>query len=340
MALHRCESIWRADWRAKASDVFDQPVIGSARSSFIFEDAPFASAHASTIAEPPEGLIAAWFGGPCEGHPQVGIWLARRVDGQWSAPTEVARGLDRFGRAQPCWNPVLHQVTDGPLLIFYKVGPSPRRWWGRMSTSTDRGRSWSEPRRLPPGILGPIKNKPVTLPGGAILCPSSTEDRGWRVHLELTSDLGATWHKIGRLGRGAAIGAIQPSIVVYPDRRMQLLCRTRQCVVATAWSIDDGRTWSALAATSLPNPDSGIDAVALRDGRAVLVYNRSRQARTPLCIAVSEDGHAWRDALVLEDAPGEYSYPAVIQAADGTLHVTYTWNRRRIRHVTVAPDRL
>lgn len=325
---------------SEAADRTEGRIAHITRSVFIFEDAPFASAHASTIAETDGGLIAAWFGGPCEGHPQVGIWLARQFDERWSAPIQVARGLDRFGRTQPCWNPVLHQVTDGPLLLFYKVGPGPRRWWGMMSTSADRGRSWSPPRRLPRGVLGPIKNKPLALADGSILCPSSTEHLGWRVHLELTADLGATWHKIGPLGRSGAIGAIQPSIVTHPDRRMQLLCRTRQRVIAAAWSTDDGSSWSALAATSLPNPDSGIDAVALRDGRAVLVYNPSRQARTPLCVAVSEDGHAWRDALVLEDAPGEYSYPAIIQAADGTLHVTYTWNRRRIRHVTVAPDRL
>jgi predicted neuraminidase len=95
-----------------------------------------------------------------------------------------------------------------------------------------------------------------------------------------------------------------------------------------------------MAATALPNPDSGIDAVALRDGRAVLVYNPSRQARTPLRVAVSVDGDVWRDSLVLEDGPGEYSYPAAIQAEDGTIHITYTWNRRRIRHASLMPDEL
>ena len=93
-----------------------------------------------------------------------------------------------------------------------------------------------------------------------------------------------------------------------------------------------------MRATSLPNPDSGIDAVSLRDGRAVLGYNPSQEARTPLCLAVSGDGRVWRDALVLEEAPGEYSYHALIQADDGSLHVTYTWQRRWIRHVRLSPD--
>jgi predicted neuraminidase len=90
------------------------------RAGFVFEHAPFASAHASTIAETAEGgLVVAWFGGPCEGHSEVGIWCARAAGGVWSAPCEVARGLDRRGRRQPCWNPVLHQAEGGVLLLFY-----------------------------------------------------------------------------------------------------------------------------------------------------------------------------------------------------------------------------
>jgi predicted neuraminidase len=309
------------------------------RSQFIFDMAPFASAHASTVAETDDGLIAAWFGGPYEGHPDVGIWQARRVGAQWSAPVPVALGADRSGRAQPCWNPVLYR-SEGGLLLFYKVGPSPRRWWGMMKTSADNGASWSVSRRLPRGILGPSKNKPVALPGGAILCPSSTEHLGWRVHLERTPDRGETWDKTGPLNARREFGAIQPCILTYPDERMQLLCRTRQRVIAACWSTDGGRSWGPMAATALPNPDSGIDAVALRDGRAVLVYNPSRQARTPLRVAVSVDGDVWRDSLVLEDGPGEYSYPAAIQAEDGTIHITYTWNRRRIRHASLMPDEL
>jgi predicted neuraminidase len=95
-----------------------------------------------------------------------------------------------------------------------------------------------------------------------------------------------------------------------------------------------------MAATSLAIPDSGIDAVVLRDGRAVLVHNPSRETRTPLSLALSLNGQTRRDSLVLEDGPGEYSCPAVIQANAGSLHVTDTWNRRRSRHVRVAPDEL
>jgi predicted neuraminidase len=296
------------------------------RSEFVFDQAPFAAAHASTIAETPDGLVAAWFGGPHEGHPEVGIWLARQEGGCWSEPVEAARGVDQQGRRHPCWNPVLHQPKAGPLLLFYKVGPSPRRWWGMMMRSADHGRSWAEPEALPQRILGPIKNKPLELADSTLLCPSSTEHRGWRCHLEQTAD--------------QRFDAIQPCLLAWPDGRIQLLCRTRHGMIGEAWSTDGGRVWTRLRPTTLPNSDSGIDAVILRDGRALLVYNAARRARTPLSLALSRDGRRWRPSQVLEDGPGEFSYPAVIQSEDGRIHITYTWHRRRIGYVALAPDEL
>jgi len=310
------------------------------RSEFVFEQAPFASAHASTIAETPKGLVAAWFSGPHEGHSEVGIWLARQEGGRWSHPVEVAQGVDRQDRRQPCWNPVLCQPKAGPLLLFYKVGESPRRWWGMMMRSADHGRSWTGPEALPEGILGPIKNKPVELAHGALLCPSSTEHRGWRCHLERTLDLGATWERPVALEAPWRFGAIQPCLLDWPDGRIQLLCRTREGVIGEAWSTDGGRVWTRLRPTALLNPDSGIDAVVLRDGRALLVCNAGRRARTPLNLALSMDGRRWRPSHVLEDGQGEFSYPAVIQGEDGRIHVTYTWHRRRIRYVSFLPDEL
>jgi predicted neuraminidase len=57
-------------------------------------------------------------------------------------------------------------------------------------------------------------------------------------------------------------------------------------------------------------------------------------------VAVSKDGLDWSPALELETEKGEFSYPAVIQARDGTIHITYTWNRKKIRHVEIAPGDL
>lgn len=320
---------------------------GLISSEFIYEEAPFPECHASTIVESKGTLIAAWFGGTREKHPDVGIWLARREGGKWTTPVEVANGVESADKRYPTWNPVLFQPKKGPLMLFYKVGPNPDAWWGMLMTSEDGGKTWSRPRRLPDGILGPIKNKPVELPNGDLLSPTSTEDQGWRVHFERSSDQGKTWQSTGPINDGKEFGAIQPSILFHKDGSLQAMCRSRQGNIVETWSKDQGRTWSPLKASVLPNPNSGTDAVTLRDGRQLLVYNHTTTTpgrwggpRSPLNVAVSSDGRTWQAALVLESEPGEFSYPAVIQTADGLVHITYTWKRKKVRHVVVDPAKL
>ena len=235
-------------------------------------------------------------------------------------------------------------------MLFYKVGPSPKKWWGMLMTSIDGGRSWTVARRLPEEIYGPIKNKPVELSNGDILCPSSEEVKynprkpsRWRVHFERTGDFGNTWERSGVLN-ARAIQAIQPSILFLGRNKLLAVGRTRQNRLFEVVSKNGGKTWGSMKLHILPNPNSATDAVTLRDGRHILVYNHVRKdsgqwdgPRTPLNVAISNNGREWWAALVLENSPGEYSYPAVIQTADGMVHITYTWNRRRIRHVVLDP---
>jgi predicted neuraminidase len=321
---------------------------------FLNERAPYPQCHASTIAEVAPGrLVAAWFGGTREGAPDVGIWLTRFASGTWSEAIEVANGGQPDGTRQPTWNPVLFSPSNGLLVLFYKVGPSPSAWWGMMKTSRDDGRTWGEATRLPAPFLGPIKNKPAVLADGTWLSPSSTEGTptGWRAHFEWSGDGGRTWQFIGPIEKGPSLlEAIQPSILFHRDGRLQALARTRNGVLATTWSTDQGRTWSPLAASGLPNPNSGTDAITLKDGRHLLVYNHSapppetpaKGPRTPLNVAISSDGVQWRMVVTLEDqpVPSGYAYPSVMQSADGLVHITYTWNRERIKHVTLDPRKI
>lgn len=317
---------------------------GLVKSEFIYEAAPFPSCHASTIEETKDGLVAAWFGGTHERHPDVGIWVSLHRNGNWTTPVEVANGVESPEKRHPTWNPVLFQPKTGPLMLFYKVGPSPSTWWGMLMTSSDGGKTWSQPRRLPDGILGPIKNKPVQLANGDILSPTSTEgDAGWRVHFERSADLGQTWTATPPLNDGKVIGAIQPSILLHGGNKLQALGRTRQGKVFDIQSRNNGKTWGKMTLTALPNPSSGTDAVTLKDGRHLLVYNHSSKARSPLNVALSKDGKQWSAALVLEDdpaAPAGFSYPAMIQTSDGLVHITYTWKRLRIKHAVVDPAKL
>jgi predicted neuraminidase len=315
---------------------------GLVSSEFVFEAAPFPSCHASTIAETPSGLVAAWFGGKHEKAPDVGIWLSRREAGKWTAPVEVADGQPPEGKRLPCWNPVLYQAEGGPLILFYKVGPDPETWWGLKKTSADGGKTWSAAERLPDGLLGPIKNKPVTLKDGSILAPSSTESARdeWRIHFERSADGGKTWTRTRDIASDPPINAIQPSVLIHPGDRLQAIGRTRSGHVFTVWSEDLGKTWGQMTLADLPNPNAGTDALTLADGRHLLVYNHSAIGRSPLNVAISDDGKTWKAALTLERDRGEYSYPAAIQTRDGLVHVTYTWNRKRIKHVTIDPKAL
>jgi predicted neuraminidase len=328
------------------------PPVALLASDFINEGAPYRSCHASTIVEiAPGKLVAAWFGGTAERNPDVGIWVSRREGGRWLPGVEVANGVQLTGPRLPTWNPVLFQPKGGPLQLFYKIGPSPSTWWGMVMTSPDGGKTWTAPRRLPDGILGPIKNKTVELADGTWLSPASTEGNpeGWLVHFELSRDAGATWSKVGPVGKGPALDAIQPSILFHRDGSLQAIGRAKQGVIFQTWSKDSGRTWSRLTAIDLPNPNSGTDAVTLADGRQLLVYNHSghraaeaKGNRYPLDVAVSLDGLTWKRVLTLETEPcaAGYSYPAVIQSADGRIHITYTWNRKLIKHVEIDPARL
>ncbi len=314
---------------------------------FLYEKAAFPSCHSATIAETPTGLVAAYFGGTKERNPDVEIYVSRQVNGAWLPPVSVANGIQNEKLRLPTWNPVLYQVPGGDLLLFYKIGPKPSEWWGMMRTSKDGGITWSEAKKLPEGGIGPVKNKPVLLGNGNLFCPSSREGDGWKIHFEVTKDNGQTWRVIGPL-QGGDINAIQPSILDHGHGKLQILARSRNRAIVESWSQDNGETWTPLAKTSLPNNNSGTDAVTMKDGRHVLVYNHvlppgdlAKGARTPLNVAISKDGKNWSAALILEDSPiSQYSYPAVIQTADGMLHFIYTWRREKIKHVVVDPSKL
>ena len=312
------------------------------KSEFIYQpqDVPFPSCHASTIIQNGKGLMAAWFGGTREKNPDVGIWISMYKKGTWSRPAEVANGIQHKDKRYPCWNPVLYNAGK-QILLFYKTGPSPSEWWGELKISGDRGNTWSGASRLPEDIFGPVKNKPVLLANGHLICPSSTENEGWRLHMEFTADNGLTWERTPALNERQT-GAIQPSILVHRDGKIQLLCRSNVSKILTAWSDDYGRTWSELTPVLLPNPNSGIDAVTLKDGSHIVVYNHLISGRHCLNLAISDDGINWKAAALLEnDQKGtEFSYPAVIQTKDNMVHITYTWNRKQIKHVVIDPVKI
>ncbi len=326
------------------------------------------SCHAATIVEAAPGeLLAAWFAGSYEGHPDVAIWLARYAHGVWGEPVVVADEP-----AVSHYNPVLFRDRTGTLWLFYKIGVSVPTWTGMHRQSTDGGLSWSAPVVLPAGLIGPAKNKPITLSNGDILRGTSHETWGsWACWVEASADGGRSWTKHGPIvapgtgtyeasgesvvsavwdeASGSLVlpkhfaGIIQPTLWEYAPGRVKMLMRSTQRVgcVCAATSDDCGRTWSRAERVSIPNPNSGLDAVRLQDGRILLACNPVPDGRTPLSVLVSEDnGATWPRRIDLETGPGEYSYPSVIQAQDGQVHVVATHHREQIFHYVVDPVEL
>ena len=273
----------------------------------------------------------------------------------------LPKGLKR----KACWNPVLFEMPDGELWLFFKIGSPGGDGTGWLTKSKDGGRTWSDKEPLPKGFLGPIKNKPELI-DGRLICGSSTEGKGWRFHVEIYDIATKTWKYVGPIeaanepatidlaadtkdlahpiyheGKSALpIYSIQPSILRLSDGRLQVLMRTRNGRLATSFSNDHGDSWSKVVLTDVPNNQSGTDAVTLRDGRHALIYNdfetlpdTKKGPRTPLSLALSTDGSHWQKVLTLEDSPiDQYSYPAIIQGKDGTLHCLYTWRRQRMAY--------
>jgi predicted neuraminidase len=320
------------------------------KSEYITDNPPFTSCHASTIVEVDSNkFLAAWFAGSYEGAPDVGIWISMNVNGKWNDPIEIVSAKINNTLRIACWNPVLFKGLSGKVYLFYKQGASPRVWEGFVKTSDNNGITWSEAIKLPTGFLGPIKNKPIQLKMGEILCPSSTESQDqkfWNVHLEITDESLSTWRRfaIDTLSR---FGVIQPSLLVHSGGKLQMLCRSREDSIVQTWSFDHGIHWSKLSAIDVPNPNSGIDAVTISDNLHILVYNPLKKGtewfagRSVLKAAISNDGIHWRDVYTFENkSQGEFSYPAIIKSSDGLVHITYTVNRKKIKHVILKINKL
>jgi len=337
-------------WAQKASElIYD---IGSTS---------FPSSHASTVVELKNGnVMSAWFGGTAEGKPDVAIWAATRTSTGWEKPVEVVREP-----GTPCYNPVLFYTHDGRLWLYYKFGPSPATWSAGRMYSLDNGKTWSAPEHLPAGLLGPIRTKPLVEADGTIVSGSSIESyRTWAVWIERSTNNGASWAKIGPIvppadldqkgygdGKSNGVkdvpgsndwkftqGIIQPTVLQVSGKHLRLYARStsKTARVTISDSYDNGLTWTSAKPLDVPNPNSGIDAVILRDGRVVLIYNNTTTARTPLNLAVSKDGEHFTMFRTLEAEPGEYSYPAMVEAANGDLLMTYTYNRKTIKYVRLA----
>jgi predicted neuraminidase len=321
------------------------------RESWVTPSQHAASVHSSAICTLPSGdLLAVWYGGSREGAADVALFTARLPAGAptWTAPvmvvdralaaSELARSVRKLGNA------VIFPDGRGLVWMVY-VSVSMGGWSGsslNVKTSRDDGRTWSDSRRL---TLAPflnlstlVRNKPILAADGRIGLPVYHElafKLPQILWLTPGADGSVKEYRIRTLP--AKNGLIQPALVALGADRvlMVLRDRSRERRMRTAYSDDNGWTWSEPIVSALPNPDSALDALRLRDGRILLVYNHAASGRENLQLAISADaGRTWRPGPQIEAAVRkEYSYPALLEAPDGRIHLTYTWERQRIKHV-------
>ncbi len=289
--------------------------------------------HCSSICKLAGGdLLVTWYAATFETHPDEQILLARLPRGsfQWTEPQVV---VDTPGKADG--NPIIFTAPDGSVHLYY-VTLEGEGWSSAIPygmTSSDEGRTWSEPRMLSDQLGVMFRNKPLFLPSGRVLLPIYGEQRNaggcW-----ISDDGCATWRKPPNVMEAPG-GCIQPTLAFTAEGQVIAFLRSRNHT--NVWrfvSDDEGETWSPCQATELPNNDSGTDVAMLPDGRFVLAFNNCREGRTPLTLAVSEDGGlTWPLKYDVERADGEFSYPAVL-VSDESLHLTYTFLRRRIAYFT------
>lgn len=126
---------------------------------------------------------------------------------------------------------------------------------------------------------------------------------------------------------------IQPAYVHLGEERLLMYAR-HHTVPGRIWfsvTNDMGKTWMEPKKMKFPNPNSGIDAIGLKSGAIALAFNDSPLSRTPLVVALSEDGgRKWPHKKTIESEVMEFSYPFMIQAKDGSIHLIYTANDRKL----------
>ena len=317
----------------------------------VFEEgtADFPSCHAAAIVDLMDGtLLSTYFGGSKESADDVEVRLSRKNPGEgWILPIQLT---DAPNDGLSVENPSIFQEREGRIFVFWKsTHGSPNRI-GKMITSDDGGHTWSEQRNICDKCMGPEDGKAVQLPNGDILAPAADRNGffdGGSLYVEISTDKGETWTPSATNADDSGFKAIQPNILIHADGRLQMMARGRGGKIPVTWSSDNGRTWSALEASTLPANWAGIDVISTRAGRHFIAYNHnptspgSKGERRFLTLAVSKDGVAWNAAHVLGIATGgQLSYPAIIQSRDGLLHVVHTWHRDTIAHIVINPYKI
>jgi len=313
---------------------------------FINPEQEGSMSHVSSLAPLEDGAIAAaWYSGSREGAKDVTIYLSVFSRGKWGHPVPVVSresSMAELGRyVKKVGNAVLATDESGRLWMFYS-SIFAGGWSGaslNYKHSDDGGITWSDSKKL---LLSPlfnltsnVKNNALALRGGGFLLPVYHELLRKRSEL-LWFHADGVFSRVFMTGEGKAI---QPSIVHKGGGKLGAFYRNMAEAtprkVLYSDSPDMGRSWGPLMNTTLKNPNAGLDVISMGQG-LLAVLNNTEEDRHRLTLEYSSDGgRTWDELRVLEDEEGrEFSYPFIEVGSDGVIHITYTYDRKMIKHVS------
>lgn len=336
---------------------------------------PYNSCHAADLLELPNGdLLCCWFAGSDEGNADISIAVSRLNAGesQWSIPVIVSDDAERSEQ-----NPSLFLTPEGEVWIMYTAQISrnarPDAIFNlqytaeiRRKISKDNGMTWGKTETMFSREGSFCRQKIQILSNGRWvfgnwLCFDDDTHNGSDITVvQISDDQGKTWRPIEVPG---SRGRVHCNLIETEPGKLTALFRSRSADnIYIARSDDWGETWTEPVRTELPNNNSSISAIRLQSGALAVVYNPVRanedpditvwpRLRCPVAIAISDDhGATWGDIRLVEFGEGylgennkecnrRYEYPVMMQAADGTIHVAYSFgNRRCIKYVVVTEE--
>lgn len=301
------------------------------------------NSHGSTITELPNGdIMVVWYCGSFEKAADVGIWTStlKKGSASFTEPVLLEKESDRKSEG----NPVIYYDIETKRLWLFWVTMDRAEYkfltggWSlckmKCKHSDDLGNTWTPSRYLFKSWGKMTRNKPIRMSNGDVILPIYSEWLGTKANFLISTRdsfakgaIESKWKKIGPIPGNIE----QPTVVELEPGHLLAYLRTANGSKYKKWiaqieSLDYGRHWTKPKITELPNPNSGCDMVKLKNGHIVLIFNDSPTRRSPLSLAISEDGgKSWPYKRVLEqDDKLSFAYPGIIQAEDGTLWCSYT----------------
>lgn len=319
--------------------------------SFINDEIADIQCHASSITSAgKDRMVSVWYAGSREGAKDVALYRSflDEKKNSWSSAEVLINRENSSGElkryVKKIGNPVIFSDKKDRLYLFYST-VSIGGWSGasvNYKVSLDRGVTWTASRKM---VLSPflnltnnVKNKGIVLDDGSIVLPVYHEFiKKYSQMIRVRPDTYEVTYKIKKATYEHK--AIQPSILPADEKGLvaffRNMDRDEKKYILMAESNDLGNTWTGLQSTTLPHPNSGFDMIRLRNGTYLGAINKSFDNRDNLTLVISSDrGRTWKDLKVIENNPdNEYSYPSISRSEGGLYHMTYTYERKRVKHV-------